>query len=263
MNKFVALMRRYVCDYTNRHDFEVCDEIMVPDYTLHMGTYDLAGRDTVYKPATARQFEQFPGLGLTVNQIVTNGSRLCLRFSEHGASLRHHGALASWGGIGLYKWDGERLTENFVEQDYYSRREQLASARPKPVETPALAPWDTAAEPANEAAEIMVRETLEHGDLSLDDAVVFDDAWTGSPKQRVLRPERTTIDDLFSAGEHVAFRITQTGTLLDDFAGADPRFVDTPVFLHMTGLLTVRNGAIVAGRVIRDRLGLLRRLQAT
>lgn len=262
MNKFVALMRRYVCDYTNRHDFSVCDEIMVPDYTLHMGTYDLAGRDTHYKPATNKQFQQFPGLGLTVNQIVTNGSRLCLRFSEHGASMRHDGALASWGGIGLYKWDGERLTENFVEQDYYSRREQLASGRPKPVETPALAPWDTAAEPANAQAETVVRDVLQHRDLTDIEGVVFDDAWTGSPPQRVLRPDGATIDDLFSAGEQVAFRITQTGTLLADFTGAAPRQVNTSVFLHMTGLVTVRDGRIVAGRVIRDRLGLLRRLQA-
>ncbi|HWK48518.1 MAG TPA: hypothetical protein VNR40_01465 [Steroidobacter sp.] len=262
MNKFVALMRRYVCDYTNRHDFSVCDEIMVPNYTLHMGTYDLTGRDTQYKPATNKQFQQFPGLGLTVNQIVTNGSRLCLRFSEHGASMRHDGALASWGGIGLYKWDGERLTENFVEQDYYSRREQLASGRPKPVETPALAPWDTVAEPANEQAETVVRDVLQHRDLTEIDNVVFDDAWAGSPLQRVLRPEGATIDDLFSAGEQVAFRITQTGTLLEDFAGAETRWVNTPVFLHMTGLVTVRDGRIVAGRVIRDRLGLLRRLQA-
>jgi len=262
MNKFVALMRRYVCDYTNRHDFSVCDEIMVPDYTLHMGTHDLAGRDTQYKPATHKQFQQFPGLGLTVNQLVTNGSRLCLRFSEHGASMRHDGALASWGGIGLYKWDGERLTENFVEQDYYSRREQLASRRPKPVETPALAPWDTVAEPANAQAEAVVRDVLRHRDLTENENVVFDDEWTGSPKQRVLRPESASIDDLFSTGEQVAFRITQTGTLLDDFTGAPPRLVNTPVFLHMTGLVTVRDGRIVAGRVIRDRLGLLRRLQA-
>ncbi len=79
MNKFVALMRRYVYDYTNRHDFAVCDEIMVPGYTLHMGTYDLTGRDTHYKPATDKQFQQFPGLSLTVNEIVTNGTRLSLR----------------------------------------------------------------------------------------------------------------------------------------------------------------------------------------
>jgi patatin-like phospholipase/acyl hydrolase len=39
----VALMRRYCIDYTARHDLSVCDDIMVPGYTLHMGTHDLVG----------------------------------------------------------------------------------------------------------------------------------------------------------------------------------------------------------------------------
>ena len=50
---FVALMRRYCIDYTARHDLSVCDDIMDPGYTLHMGTHDLAGRDDAYKPAAA------------------------------------------------------------------------------------------------------------------------------------------------------------------------------------------------------------------
>jgi predicted ester cyclase len=260
MNKFVALMRRYVSDYTNRHDFTVCDEIMVPGYTLHMGTYDLTGRDSHYKPATAKQFQQFPGLSLTVNEIVTNGLRLSLRFSEHGASIRHNGALASWSGIGLYKWDGERLTENYVEQDYYSRREQLASAQPKPVESPALAPWDTTPQPEDNAAENVVRELLSQGDLSASADIVFDDAWTGAPAQRILQPDGAVIDDLFSAGDQVAFRITQSGRVLADFAAA---LAGTPAILHMTGIVTVREGRIVGGRVIRDRLGLYRRLHGS
>ena len=89
MDKFVALMRRYCYDYTNCQDFAACDSIMVPGYTLHMGTHDLMGRDEFYKPATQKQFDQFPGLVLTINEIITNGDRLCLRFSEHGASVRH------------------------------------------------------------------------------------------------------------------------------------------------------------------------------
>jgi hypothetical protein len=259
MNKFVALMRRYVYDYTNRHDFAVCDQIMVPGYTLHMGTYDITGRDTQYKPATNKQFEQFPGLCLTVNEIITNGSRLSLRFSEHGASVRHNGALASWSGIGLYKWDGERLTENYVEQDYFSRREQLSSGRPKPVEAPALAPWDTQPQPENSAAESVVRKLLHDGELTAASGIVFDDAWTGAPLQKILQADGAVIDDLFSAGDQVAFRITQTGRVLPDF---DATSAGCSAILHMTGIVTVRDGRIVAGRVIRDRLGLYRRLQA-
>ena len=73
---FVTLMRRYCIDYTARHDLTVCDDIMDPGYTLHMGEYDLSGRDDAYKPAAAAQFRQFPGLCLTVNEIVCSGARL-------------------------------------------------------------------------------------------------------------------------------------------------------------------------------------------
>ena len=106
---FVALMRRYCIDYTARHDLSVCDDIMVPGYTLHMGVHHLAGRDEAYKPAAAAQFRQFPGLCLTVNEIICSGDRLALRFTEHGASARHDGARAAWGGVGVYRWDGQRL----------------------------------------------------------------------------------------------------------------------------------------------------------
>ena len=78
MEPFVALMRRYCIDYTARHDLSVCDDIMVPGYTLHMGVHHLAGRDEAYKPAAAAQFRQFPGLCLTVNEIICSGDRLPL-----------------------------------------------------------------------------------------------------------------------------------------------------------------------------------------
>lgn len=261
MHKFVALMRRYCHDYTNRQDFTACDTIMVPQYTLHMGTYHLTGRDSAYKPATSRQFQQFPGLCLTVNELVTNGDRLCLRFSEHGASVRHAGALAAWGGIGLYKWDGERLTENFVEQDYYSRRAQLASGAALPVETSAIAPWDAQPAPADPSAEAIVRELLEEGDLTQTRGVVFDDEWTGAVRQRVIEPTGAQIDDLFSAGSQVAFHAALRGRVADDFAIGDVAAArGQDAVLHMSGLVTLRDGQIVSGRVIRDRLGLYRRL---
>ena len=41
MEPFVALMRRYCIDYTNSHDQSVCDEIMHPDYVVHISGLDL------------------------------------------------------------------------------------------------------------------------------------------------------------------------------------------------------------------------------
>ena len=103
MSTFVALMRRYCLDYTNRHDVTQVPGIMEPNYTLRMGQHELAGRDTHYVPAASAQFKQFPGLGLTVHEIFSNGERLAMRFSEHGQSVKHGGRAAAWSGLGLYR----------------------------------------------------------------------------------------------------------------------------------------------------------------
>jgi hypothetical protein len=248
---FVALMRRYCIDYTARHDLSVCDDIMVPGYTLHMGVHRLAGRDKAYKPAAAAQFRQFPGLCLTVNEIICSGDRLALRFTEHGASVRHDGARAAWGGVGLYRWDGQRLLENHVEQDYFGRRRQLAGDGPDPVEPPAVAPWDTRSVRADLAAEAVVRGWLAAGDLT---GVIVDD---GHPAHRLVAAGRTDISVLFSAGPRVAFHAVRHGPLI----GEDPRFTgDGEAMLHLAGVVRVAGGQVAGGRVITDRLGLLRRL---
>jgi hypothetical protein len=251
---FVALMRRYCVDYTSRHDLSVCDEIMDPGYTLNMGGHRLAGRDSAYKPAAARQFGQFPGLGLTVNQVICSGERLALRFTEHGASARHGGAQAAWGGIGLYRWDGRVLLENFVEQDYLGRRRQLAGDGPDPVERPAVAPWDTEAVPPDPAPEAVVRAWLAAGDLTGVPGVTVDD---GRGAGRLIDVVHTEVNDLFSAGDQVAFHVCQRGTLIP---GEPPFTINGTGLLHVAGLVTVAGGRVTSGRVIRDRLGLSRRL---
>ncbi|WP_433801847.1 nuclear transport factor 2 family protein [Actinomycetospora sp. CA-084318] len=246
MEPFVALMRRYVVDYTNRGDLAVCDEIMEPDYVLRMGPHVLAGRDDAYKPATRKQLEQFPGLVLTVHDVVTDGHRLALHFSEHGASRRHDDRTAVWGGIGLYTWNGTRLTANRVEQDYQARRRQLADGVPDVVPPPALAPWDTVAVPADPATEEVVRAWAVAGLPATGDVVVDD----GRAEETPVEPEEVTVDDVVVAGERAAVHVTVRG----------PHRDGGPATLHAAALVTVRGGRVAAGRVIRDRLGLERAL---
>jgi len=106
-----------------------------------------------------------------------------------------------------------------------------------------------------------VRKVLEEGDLARCEGIVFDDEWAGGAKQRVLEPDGARIDDLFSAGDQVAFRIEQSGRVAPDFADGDLRqHRGSAAILHMTGLVTVADDRITYGRVVRDRLGLYRRL---
>jgi predicted ester cyclase len=254
VESLVALMRRYVVDYTNRHDTSVCADLMEPDYTLRMGAHEVAGRDELYVPAAQKQFDQFPGLSLTVHDIVTNGDRLAMRFTEHGASNRHAGAVASWTGLGLYRWNGRRLTENWVEQDYLARRRQLVGTRPDPVDPPAVAPWDTVAVPPDADAERAVRDWVAAG---------FPAAgvrWDDGDDHALVADTDDRVDDVFSAGDRVAVRVTRTGTYAGGLDGVDDAAVGRPATLHLVALVRVGGGAVTGGHGVRNRQDLARSL---
>lgn len=258
MHPFVAVMRRYVVDYLLCQNPSVCAQIMTPDYVLHMGGTDLGPRDEVYVPAVVRQLEQFPGLGMTVHEIILDGEHLAMRFSQHGASTRHGGRRAAWGGIGLYRWDGQRLTSNYAIEDYYSRRRQLSDGDVAVVEAPAVAPWDAAVEPGDPGAEAAVRAWIAGPGLSEDNRVVVDDHRTGVAEP-LIEVETTVIDDCFSAGQRVAFHATQTGP----YAGGldvPESCVGEPVTLYTVGVVGCGQDGMMHGRVIRERAGLQREL---
>jgi hypothetical protein len=255
---FVALMKRYVVDYTNRHDQAQTEFIMEPDYVLRMGEHVVGGRDGAYWSATAKQLTQFPGLGLTVHEIATSGERLVMRFSEHGASRYHEGRLCAWSGIGLYAWNGERLTRNFVEQDYFARKRQLASGVPGVIESPSIAPWDTKAQGPDAEAEAVVLAWLKGGDMAKTPGVMFDDQRPCEPALRLVDQTSLVVNDLFSCGPNVAFHVTQHGGLAP--GGGIKGVAGTLVALHMAGLVRIEDGRVGGGRVIRNRLNLARRM---
>ena len=74
-------MRRYVVDYLLCQNPDVCAQIMEPDNVLHMGGTELGPRDEVYVPAVVKQLEQFPGLGMTVHELVLTEDRLAMRLA--------------------------------------------------------------------------------------------------------------------------------------------------------------------------------------
>jgi predicted ester cyclase len=255
MEPFVALMRRYCIDYTNRHDQSVCDDIMEPEYVVHISGWDLP-RDAAYKPAVTAVFARFPGLQLQVHELVTNGERLAMRFSEHGAAPAAGGRLAAWAGIGLYRWNGRKLLENFVEQDFVAQEEQLATGEPAPLESPHLDPWlATRAEPANPEAEAVVRSWLAKGALRDAASAVVDGSWYAGPTESPIEVRTVDVDDLFSAGTRVAFHVRQRGPYRGGLAGVDPALVGRETTLRCAGLARVQGRSVRDVRVITDRLG--------
>ncbi|MCF1592588.1 nuclear transport factor 2 family protein [Streptomyces muensis] len=265
---FQALMRRYAFAYTASHDFSQLASLMVDDYVLRMGEHEIHGRDTAYRAATQRQFDQFPGLGFTVHRLVTNGERLALVFTEHGASRRHGGRLAAWRGVSLYRWDGTRLLDCRVEQDYFARRRQLTDGVPDPVGAPGHDPWSTPIEPENPAALESVLDWLRAGGLDRAPIDRLDDGSLGAAAlaRPVLTDARHTVLDAFSAGALVPFAVRVDGVYDGGLPELDERR-GTPASLYCTGVAEHRvdggGGRRASVRLIEavtDRAGLVRRL---
>lgn len=247
MHPLVALMRRYCIDYTNSHDQSIYPDIFEDDYTVHIEGHALV-RDASYGPAAAELFALAPGLGLVVHELVLNGDRLCMRFSEHASMPTPQGRrLSAWRGIGLYRWNGRRLTGNHVEQDFAGRRRQLLTGVPDPLEPPHLDPWmatrPVAPEPAAEAA---ARAWLARGRLADAPSVVLDagDVGASGGDPQVVDATEVVVNDLFSAGPRVAFHVTLRGTYRGGLDGLDAG-LGTPVELHAAGLLRVGGGGTV------------------
>lgn len=253
-DRIVTLVRRWAVDWINSHDSSACELILDPDYVLHIGALTLRGRET-YVVGTVGQLAIFPGLGLTVHELMSNEDRCAIRFTEHGASLRNGGALAAWTGIALHRWDGHLISETHAQEDYSSRQRQLASGSCAAIEPPAPAPWDTATLASDARNEQAVRDWLLGGGLDQTDAVAFDDLPADQVRANLIDSTRVDIDSLFSAGDAVAFHATAHGVLLD------PEYDGPEVTLGQAGLVRVSDGRVVAGHVVRDRLGLRR--QAT
>jgi predicted ester cyclase len=251
------VMRKYSYAYTASHDFSVCASIMVDDYELRMGPHRVVGRDGAYRSATQRQYDQFPGLGFTVHDLMTNGDRVALRFSEHGRSV-YRDADSVWEGISMYRWDGSRLLSCWVEQDYFARRRQLESGQPNPVEPPGMDPWSVTSSASNLTNEARVRAWLEQGGLDDSPIGTFDDEWCASPARARLNDRETLIDDIFSAGNRVAFHVTETGAAVGDSFGL-PSQEGAIVTRYASGIAVVSDENISA-RVISDRLSIAKEL---
>ena len=244
-----ALARRFTIDWLNLADPAVPPTIMTPAYRVHIGDTELDSLED-YSRATLGQLQQFPGLGLTVHELLTDGAELALVFTEHGSSRKHEGRAAAWRGVALFRIENGLLAENWTQEDYYSRRRQLADGVADPIPAPAPSPWTTAPQVANAEAEQVASEWLRRPRF---ESVVIDD---GAPA--VIEPHGVEVARMFSAGRQVAIAATWTGRYAGGIDGADDPGDD--VRLGVCGVLDVEGGTVTGGRIVTDRLGLRRAL---
>ena len=185
---------------------------------------------------------------------------VAVSLSEHGASGGSGGRTTAWAGIALYEWNGEQLTGCVAVEDYHARRRQLTSGIPDPIAPPAVAPWDVTTQAEDPAAEAVVRAWLSAATTVEVDGVLRDDEHITVEPPLVFEPATTDVTDLFSAGQHVAFHVKQTGHYRSGFSGIDASPHD--VTLYSVGIVSVIDDHVAGGRMIRDRSALHRTLRS-
>ena len=75
MEPGVSLVRRWAVDWLAARNPAVCEEILAPEYSLLIGGFLLDGREA-YVAGTLEQLDRFPGLGLTVHEVMASADRV-------------------------------------------------------------------------------------------------------------------------------------------------------------------------------------------
>ena len=255
------LLRSFACDFLTCHDVAAAGRIMHPAYCLTIGGHRFVGRDAQYLPATAAQLEQFPGLCVTVHDVMLGTHAIAMRFTEHGVS-RRQGCAAAWGGVTLFRIGAGQLLEGWADEDYFARKRQLSTGVCDAVHPPHVAPWDGQVEPPDASAEAIARQWLKDpGALA---AVQAEEISVQGPSfAGLIAVDDFVVDALFSAGSRVAFHAVGRGRYAGGFADVEHSRVGQPVELSVTGLLTVTDGCAARVQIAFDRLGLHRSLRSS
>lgn len=250
-------LRGFAVDFLTSHDVGAVEWVMDPAYRLSIGGHLFDGRDDRYLPATTAQLDQFPGLTVTVHDVILGQDDVAMRFTEHGASLRDDGRVAAWRGITLFRLTDGRLSQGWAEEDYFARKRQLKSGQPDAVAPPALAPWDQPVLPREAAVETIVRDWLPGiiGHAVVDPVLV-----DGPAFDQLIDVDRVVTSHLFSAGSRAAAHVACHGRYRGGFADVDPALVGAPVVLRLAAMIDVRDEVVTRAQVSGDRLGLHRQL---
>jgi predicted ester cyclase len=254
------LLRGFAVDFLTAHNPAAVETIMEPDYSLSIGGHFFAGRDNSYLPATAAQLEQFPGLCVTVHDTVMGPDAIAMRFTEHGASIRHDGRLSTWGGVTLFRIKNGRLHQGWAEEDYFARKRQLATGACDIVKAPHPAPWDAPCEAPDTRVEALAAGWLADLANGADTSCIDEISAEGPRFADLVAIDTVTIDQLFSAGSRGAFHLSCSGSYTGEFEDIDPARTGEKVTLGLAGIFDIAGGQVSRVQVTADRLGLHRSL---
>jgi steroid delta-isomerase-like uncharacterized protein len=125
-----TVVRRFFEELWNAGDLDVADELLSPAHVHHIGEGRLDGPEGV-KSAVTTFREAFPDLHFAIQEVVSDGSRVVVRWIATGTQdgpfydLPATGRSARWSGLDLVHLEDGRIVELWANADSMTLFEQL------------------------------------------------------------------------------------------------------------------------------------------
>ena len=125
-----ALVRRLIEEAWNKGNLAVIDELLSPDYVLHIaapGTPDREG----YKQAVNMYRTAFPDFHFTIEDMVAEGEKVAIRATMRGTQQGELMGFAPTGkeltqtAIAIRRFEGGKIVEEWVETNMLGLMQQM------------------------------------------------------------------------------------------------------------------------------------------
>ena len=125
-----ALIRRYIEELKNKENFSIIDELWTPDSIFHTPH----GRDhgpEEFKKTRIAERKAFPDLRMEIDDIIAEGDKVVIRWTERGTFKAHWGNIPPTGekieisGIMIFRLSGGKIMEIWDAFDLLNMWQQL------------------------------------------------------------------------------------------------------------------------------------------
>ncbi len=140
-----ALVRRYVEEFVDRSNFNLSDEIFAPNFVRYDAGPDQVSRVEDLKHFFAMLHSGFPGSRNTIDDLISEGDKVALRFTFHGThqgefmGISPTGKQVTMPGIDILRIADGKIVEMWNQEDVLGMMQQLG-AIPEPGQSEEASP---------------------------------------------------------------------------------------------------------------------------
>jgi predicted ester cyclase len=127
----LAVVQRFIDGAINGGTPDVIDDTWAEDLVWNGGSLGTHNGREAFKASFRTATAAFEGMHLTVQEAITSGDRVILRFTNSGTNVGPFmnttatGKRAEWLGIGIYTVRDGRITEGWFAEDIFGLSLQL------------------------------------------------------------------------------------------------------------------------------------------